>query len=64
MIQALTSVGFLSTAALSNNGPFGACLVWDLVGLSIGRWNDGQWGQVLAGTAAATAAVVGYKNFA
>jgi len=68
LIKALTAVGF-GSLALGSDWIFGACLVYDLIALSIGQGiytsgigGDSSWSRLLGGYAGATALIVGVKN--
>jgi len=60
LVKALTGVGFALGAA-SSDWIMGGCLVYDLIGLAVGQ--TGQWQTLLGIYAAATAGIVGVKNF-
>ena len=63
LIKAATGVGFAALGGVSD-WILGGCLVWDLVGLSVGQMGyDKSWSQLLAGYALGTAAIVGAKNY-
>lgn len=59
-IKILTGVGF-GLASTMSDWIFGGCLVYDLVALAVGQ--GGSWGKLLGGYAAASAAIVGIKNW-
>lgn len=64
-IKAVTAVGMLGLSAASD-WILGGCLVYDLVGLSVGQATyskDGSWPGILGGLAVACAAVVGFRNY-
>lgn len=61
LIKAITGVGFLGAAAMSD-WILGGCLVYDLVALACGQ--SGQWRGLLGAYAAGAAAIVGAKNWA
>ena len=61
LVKVLTGVGFCG-ASLFSDWIFGGCLVYDLVALSVGQ--SGSWRNLLGGYAAASAAIVGLKNWA
>jgi hypothetical protein len=60
LVKILTGVGFAGLASVSD-WIFGGCLVWDLAGLAVGQ--GGSWGALLGAYAAATAGIVGVKNW-
>jgi len=59
LVQVATGIGFAAAASMSD-WIFGGCLVYDLVALSVGQ--TGSWSRLLAGYAAMTAGLVGFKN--
>ncbi|KAK4971847.1 hypothetical protein LTR66_011410 [Elasticomyces elasticus] len=63
-VKALTGLGFAGLGAASD-WILGSCLVYDLVGLSVGQAQIGStgWSQMLGGFAVGTAAIVGLKNW-
>lgn len=63
-IKVLTAVGFAGLGAASD-WILGGCLVYDLVGLSVGQSQIGasSWSTLLAAYAVGTAAIVGLKNY-
>ncbi|KAK5119096.1 hypothetical protein LTR62_000307 [Meristemomyces frigidus] len=65
LVKAATAVGFLGLGACSD-WILGGCLVYDLVGLSVGQaqYGDKGWSTILGGLAVGTAAVVGMRNYA
>ncbi|TFL04093.1 hypothetical protein BDV98DRAFT_648834 [Pterulicium gracile] len=60
MVQALTGMGFIGAAALSDT-IFGACLAYDLVALAVGQ--SGSWRKLLGAYALGTAAVIGARRW-
>lgn len=65
LIKALTGVGFAIGASFSD-WIMGGCLVYDLIGLSVGQsavGQSGNWGKILAGYALGAAAIVAVKNY-
>ena len=64
LVKALTGLGFGAAACVSD-WIFGACLVYDLVALSVGQTQYGEagWGMLLAGYAVGTAGIVGLRNW-
>lgn len=63
-VKAITGLGFAGLAACSD-WIFGGCLVYDLVGLSVGQGQigDNSWSAWLGAFAVGTAAIVGLKNY-
>lgn len=68
LTKALTAVGF-GSLALGSDWIFGGCIVYDLIGLSVGQsiyaskyHGDTSWSTLLGGYAAATALIVGIRN--
>ncbi|KAK0264387.1 hypothetical protein B0A54_06358 [Friedmanniomyces endolithicus] len=63
-VKALTGVGFAALGA-SSDWILGGCLVYDLVGLSVGQaqYGDQSWSSLLGAYAVGTAAIVGAKNY-
>jgi len=63
-VKVLTGLGFAGLSACSD-WIFGGCLVYDLVGLSVGQSQIGNssWSQLLGGFALGSAAIVAFKNF-
>lgn len=67
LTKILTGVGFGALATVSD-WIFGGCLVYDLIGLSVGqriyRTGGGEaWGNLLGAYAVGTAAIVGLRNW-
>lgn len=61
LVQIATGVG--STAAASaSDWIFGGCLVYDLAALAVGQAGT-SWGNLLGAYAAATAGIVGFRNY-
>lgn len=63
-VKAITGLGFAGLAACSD-WIFGGCLVYDLVGLSVGQGQIGDkgWSSMLGAFAVGTAAIVGLRNY-
>ena len=63
-IKAVTGLGFAGLAA-GSDWIFGACLVYDLVALSVGQrvYNGAAWSGLLGAFAVGTAAIVGLRNY-
>lgn len=63
-IKVLTGLGFAGLASTSD-WIFGGCLVYDLVGLSVGQAQigDKSWSSILGAYAVGTAAIVGLRNY-
>ncbi|KAK3076088.1 hypothetical protein LTR53_000028 [Teratosphaeriaceae sp. CCFEE 6253] len=64
LVKALTGVGFTALGA-SSDWILGGCLVYDLVGLSVGQAQCGEkgWSSLLGAYAVGTAAIVGGMNY-
>jgi len=64
LVKALTGVGFAALGA-SSDWILGGCLVYDLVGLSVGQaqYGDKGWSGLLAAYAVGTAGIVAAKNY-
>ncbi|KAK3113383.1 hypothetical protein LTR53_009373 [Teratosphaeriaceae sp. CCFEE 6253] len=64
LVKALTGVGFAALGATSD-WILGGCLVYDLVGLSVGQaqYGDKNWSSLLGAYAVGTAAIVAAKNY-
>lgn len=65
LIKAITGLGFAGLSAMSD-WIFGGCLVYDLVGLSVGQSaysQDKSWPGLLGGLAVGCAAIVGLRNY-
>lgn len=64
LVKALTAVGFAGLGAASD-WILGGCLVYDLVGLSVGQaqYGDRGWSSLLGAYAVGTAAIVGLRNY-
>ena len=60
-IKVLTGVGF-GVASAASDWIFGACLVYDLVALSVGQ--SGSWRTLLGAYAVGSAGIVAAKNLA
>jgi len=60
LVKILTGVGF-GLGALASDWIIGACLVYDLIALSVGQ--SGSWSTLLWFYTVGTAAIVGAKNF-
>ncbi|ORX99406.1 hypothetical protein BCR34DRAFT_495399 [Clohesyomyces aquaticus] len=60
LVQVATGVGFAAAGACSD-WIFGACLVYDLVALSMGQ--SGGWSRLLGAYALGTAGIVGVRNW-
>ena len=58
-VRALTGVGF-GLASAASDWIFGACLVYDLVALSVGQ--SGSWSKLLGAYAVGSAGIVAAKN--
>lgn len=58
-VRALTGVGF-GLASAASDWIFGACLVYDLVALSVGQ--SGSWSTLLGAYAVGSAGIVAAKN--
>lgn len=64
-VRIVTGLGFAGLGAMSD-WILGGCLVYDLVGLSVGQSmysGDSSWSGLLGGYAVGTAAVVGLRNW-
>jgi hypothetical protein len=64
-VKAITGVGFAGLSAFSD-WIFGGCLVYDLLGLSVGQATysqDKSWSGLLGGIAVGSAAIVGLRNW-
>lgn len=62
-VKILTGLGF-GGAALCSDWIFGACLVYDLIALSVGQLQyDAGWSRLLGFMAVGTAAIVAVKNY-
>lgn len=62
-LKVFTGLGFGALGAASD-WILGGCLVYDLIGLSVGQAQyDVEWSRVLGWFAAGTAAIVGAKNY-
>ncbi|KAI9837327.1 MAG: hypothetical protein M1819_000401 [Sarea resinae] len=59
-VKVLTGLGFAAASAMSD-WIFGACLVYDLVAMSVGQ--SGNWRGLLGAYAAGSAAIVAAKNW-
>lgn len=64
LVKALTAIGFAGLGAASD-WILGGCLVYDLVGLSVGQaqYGDRGWSSLLGAYAVGTAAIVGLRNY-
>lgn len=64
LVKALTAVGFAGLGAASD-WILGGCLVYDLVGLSVGQaqYGDKGWSSLLGAYAVGTAAILGLRNY-
>lgn len=65
LVKLITGVGFAGLSAVSD-WIFGGCLVYDLVGLSVGQATysaDKSWSTLLGGLAVGCAAIVGLRNY-
>ncbi|PNS17593.1 hypothetical protein CAC42_2988 [Sphaceloma murrayae] len=64
-VKVITALGF-GGLALFSDWIFGACLVYDLVALSVGQgiYTGKDWSQLLGAYAVGTAAIVGLRNWA
>ncbi|KAF2723603.1 hypothetical protein K431DRAFT_282697 [Polychaeton citri CBS 116435] len=64
LIKVGTGLGFAGLGACSD-WIFGGCLVYDLIGLSVGQSQIGNssWSQLLGAYAVGTAAIVGLRNW-
>lgn len=65
LVKILTGLGFAGMSAVSD-WIFGGCLVYDLVGLSVGQSmysKDSSWSTLLGAFAVASAAIVGLRNY-
>lgn len=65
LVKILTGLGFAGLSAVSD-WIFGGCLVYDLIGLSVGQATystDKSWSSLLGGYALGSAAIVGLKNY-
>lgn len=65
LIKLVTGLGFAGLSAASD-WIFGGCLVYDLVGLSVGQATysqDPSWSGLLGGLAVGCAAIVGLRNY-
>lgn len=63
LIKVATGLGFAGLASVSD-WIFGGCVVYDLVGLSVGQMAyDKSWSQMLGAFAVGTAAIVGARNY-
>lgn len=64
LVKVATGLGFAGMGAVSD-WILGGCLVYDLVGLSVGQagYGDRGWSQLLGGYAVGTAAIVGLRNY-
>lgn len=63
-VKVLTGLGFAGLSTCSD-WILGGCLVYDLIGLSVGQSMYGQpgWSKMLGGFAVMSAAIVGMKNY-
>lgn len=63
-VKVLTGLGFAGLSACSD-WILGGCLVYDLIGLSVGQASyDVGWSKMLGGFAVGSAAIVAMKNYA
>ena len=65
LVKIGTGLGFAGLSAMSD-WIFGGCLVYDLIGLSVGQATyskDGSWSGLLGAYAVGCAAIVGAKNY-
>jgi hypothetical protein len=65
LVKVATGLGFAGLSAVSD-WIFGGCLVYDLVGLSVGQASysrDGSWSYLLGAYAVGSAAIVGMRNW-
>ena len=60
-VKILTGLGF-GVASASSDWIFGACLIYDLVALTVGQ--AGTWGSLLGAYTVGSAAIIGAKNWA
>lgn len=66
LVKVATGLGFAALSSISD-WIFGGCLVYDLVGLSVGQASyskDGSWSWLLGAFAVGSAAIVGMRNWA
>lgn len=63
-VQIVTGAGFLGLSACSD-WILGGCLVYDLIGLSVGQaqYGNAGWSRLLGGLAVGSAAIVGLRNY-
>ena len=65
LVKVATGLGFAGLSAASD-WILGGCLVYDLIGLSVGQASyskDGSWSYLLGAYAVGCAAIVGMKNY-
>jgi len=63
LVKAATGLGFAGLASMSD-WIFGGCLVYDLIGLSVGQLSyDKNWSALLGAFAVGTAGIVGARNY-
>ena len=63
LVKAATGLGFAGLASMSD-WIFGGCLVYDLVGLTVGQLSyDKSWAGLLGAFAVGTAGIVGARNY-
>ena len=66
LVKVATGLGFAALSSVSD-WIFGGCLVYDLIGLSVGQAaysKDGSWSWLLGAYAVGCAAIVGLRNYA